>query len=96
MSNEEFEELSSLMDDSIPHGIKKNLSPYFYVTFETLYNWYATLKGWPIAETSDGKSSFAKSSVSLSTINKVEYTRAKRKLETSKFLEIYQIINIKE
>ena len=57
MSNEEFEELSSLMDDSIPHGIKKNLSPYFYVTFETLYNWYATLKGWPIAETGDGKSS---------------------------------------
>ena len=51
MSNEEFEELSSLMDDSIPHGIKKNLSAYFYVTFETLYNWYATLKGWPIAGT---------------------------------------------
>ena len=48
MSDEEFEELSSLMDDSIPHGIKKNLSSYFYVTFETLYNWYATLKGWPI------------------------------------------------
>ena len=58
MSNEEFEELSSLMDDSIPHGIKKNLSAYFYVTFETLYNWYATLKGWPIAETNNGKSSF--------------------------------------
>eukprot|EP00943_MAST-04B_sp_MAST-4B-sp1_P005534 g5534.t1 len=87
MAVDEFEELSSIMDDSIPHGIRKNLSPYFYVTFETVYAWYATLNGWPIAETNEKKAKFAKSSISLASMNKEEYVRAKRKLENSKILK---------
>ena len=87
MVPEEFEELSLIMDDSIPHGFRKNLSPYFYVTFETVYAWYATLNGWPITETNEKRDKFAKSSISLASMNKEVYARAKRKLANSKFLK---------
>jgi hypothetical protein len=101
MGDSELAELATLMDCSVPQGgaiaklrkgsRHKHVSSHFYVTFESVYSWYATLQGWvidsPIADkVTNGKKKQkptmrAKASVSLgNSLSEKEYAVKRREL----------------